>query len=238
MPQVRRAYKRLALQLHPDKAASAVRLAPRCAGRGSPLYEAAAAAQRLQERATWLFKLLGEPGWLALGLTRGGVQASLPLCKLCTLHPPTHPPPSHPPIPSPGEANEVLSDASKRRELDHALRCAAASSRGSASPFGASSSGFGSYGGGGYGAYGAGGYGTGYGGGGYGGGYGGFGSYSSYGAGSDEDEGFGSYFGGRRYGSGGGAGGARGGASGARGGSGRSGYGSGGGGSSRYWGFY
>ncbi len=57
--QVRRTYKKLALQLHPDKAASAVRLAPRCAGCGSAPFEALAAQGRLQERATWLFKLLG-----------------------------------------------------------------------------------------------------------------------------------------------------------------------------------
>ncbi|KAI7843595.1 hypothetical protein COHA_002837 [Chlorella ohadii] len=83
--EVRRAYKKLALQLHPDKAASAVRLAPRCAGCGSAPFEALAAQGRLQERATWLFKLLGE-------------------------------------------ASDVLSDASKRRELDHALRAAAGGS--------------------------------------------------------------------------------------------------------------
>ena len=59
--QVRRTYKKLALQLHPDKAASAVRPAPRCAGCGSAPFEAQAAQGRLQERATWLFKLLGAP---------------------------------------------------------------------------------------------------------------------------------------------------------------------------------
>lgn len=58
--QVRRAYKKLALQLHPDKAASACRVAARCCGCGSAAFEAQAAMERLSERATWLFKLLGE----------------------------------------------------------------------------------------------------------------------------------------------------------------------------------
>ena len=60
---MRRIYKKLALQLHPDKAATIVRLAPRCAGCGSAPFEALAAQARLQERATWLFKLLGALGW-------------------------------------------------------------------------------------------------------------------------------------------------------------------------------
>jgi hypothetical protein len=60
-PQVRRAYRRLALQLHPDKAVAACRYATRCAGCGAPAFDAEEAQARLQDRATWLFKLLG--GW-------------------------------------------------------------------------------------------------------------------------------------------------------------------------------
>lgn len=136
----------------------------------------------------------------------------------------------------------MLSDTSKRRALDHALRMAQASSRGSPSPFAASSAyGAAGYGAGGYGAagYGAAGYG------GYGAGMGGFGTYSNYGGGSDEDEGFdySTFFSGRRYGGSGGAarGGsargasgaspfARGGSSGSRAGAGAS--------TGRYWGYY
>ena len=62
-PQVRKAYKKLALQLHPDKSTSVCRVVTRCCGRGSPAFEAAQAQARLSERATWLFKLLGECVW-------------------------------------------------------------------------------------------------------------------------------------------------------------------------------
>ncbi|KAL4440410.1 hypothetical protein ABPG75_003411 [Micractinium tetrahymenae] len=158
---VRRAYKKLALQLHPDKAVATCRVAARCCGCGTPAFAAAAAQERLSERATWLFKLLGE-------------------------------------------ANEVLSDASKRRDLDAAL---ASASSAYARP-GGFSSWYGdgdsdeeaeAYFGGGFfgrrgspqqgrrgGGYGGGGYGGGYGGSyGYGGGYGGYGygGRSQYGAG-------------------------------------------------------
>lgn len=153
--EVRRTYKKLALQLHPDKAASAVRLAPCCAGCGSAPFEAQAAQGRLQERATWLFKLLGE-------------------------------------------ANEVLSDASKRRELDHALRTAAggnahSSGRGGFSSyygdsdddisemFNSFNSMFGRRAGGGSGGFGGGSRPSGYGYGGY--GAGGYGAYGGYGGG-------------------------------------------------------
>ena len=123
---MRRAYKRLALQLHPDKAAAAVRLAPRCCGCGTAAYESVAAQERLAERATWLFKLLGEfigGGGLnavaVAGLQEGSVDWAWP-----PLQP--RPLPLPPPLYCTGEANEVLCDAGKRRELDHALRMAAA----------------------------------------------------------------------------------------------------------------
>ena len=70
-PQVRKSYKRLALQLHPDKSASACRVTARCCGSGSAAYEAAGAAERLRDRATWLFKLLG--AWLYC----------TPICSVC-----------------------------------------------------------------------------------------------------------------------------------------------------------
>lgn len=156
--QVRRTYKKLALQLHPDKAASAVRLAPRCAGCGSAPFEALAAQGRLQERATWLFKLLGEaaewhgigwhgvrssavwaPGW------RAGWRAQHTCPKASSVSQHQQPPCVKLPCPSAGEANDVLSDASKRRELDAALRAAAGGSSHSGR------GGFGSYSG--YGAH-------------------------------------------------------------------------------------
>ena len=58
---VRKVYKKLALQLHPDKSTSACRFASKICSTGAELTEPAAALQRrLQDGATWLFKCLGE----------------------------------------------------------------------------------------------------------------------------------------------------------------------------------
>lgn len=176
--QVRRSYKKLALQLHPDKAATVCRVVQRCCGCGSLAFESAAAPGRLQERATWLFKLLGAPACppagacpALLGLPRPCAALAAPFHLhdiSAAAHPPSRPSAaSLPPAPPAGEASEVLSDPGKRRDLDHSLSMfgGAASSH----PYGA----------------------------------GGFGSYSSFYQDDDDDEQlFSSYFGGvfgRRY---------------------------------------
>jgi hypothetical protein len=87
----------MALQLHPDKAASACRVATRCCGCGSVAFETVAAQERMQERATWLFKLLG--GWVggraaarlslecAVWMFAACCRLSLEICcMLCMLH--------------------------------------------------------------------------------------------------------------------------------------------------------
>ena len=59
--EVRKAYKQLALKLHPDKATSSCRVSFRVTTVGAELSHPAAEIQhRLQENATWLFKFLGE----------------------------------------------------------------------------------------------------------------------------------------------------------------------------------
>lgn len=59
--EVRRAYKKLALLLHPDKSASSCRVAERLGSKGvlvaGPVKDA---QERVREAATWLFKCLGE----------------------------------------------------------------------------------------------------------------------------------------------------------------------------------
>jgi len=63
--QVRKSYKKLALQLHPDKSITACRVSFNLCGSGSSggseLTEPAAATQRrLEDGASWIFKCLGE----------------------------------------------------------------------------------------------------------------------------------------------------------------------------------
>ena len=59
--EARKAYKKLALQLHPDKAATACKVADALGAAGSRLAEPTAATQaRLGDAATWVFKCLGE----------------------------------------------------------------------------------------------------------------------------------------------------------------------------------
>lgn len=58
--QVRKAYKRLALQMHPDKAASSCRYSCQLGEGGAVVLSVAAAQGRLQEDAKWLFQCLGE----------------------------------------------------------------------------------------------------------------------------------------------------------------------------------
>lgn len=79
--QVRKAYKRLALQLHPDKSASMCRFTARF-GRAGALVAAAEEVQcRLRERASWLFSCLGKATHWALLLIRRS-HISLMLCIL------------------------------------------------------------------------------------------------------------------------------------------------------------
>jgi hypothetical protein len=57
--QMKRAYRKLALKLHPDKAASSVQIDNRLGETGIVL-EDIKLKQNIVDRATWLFKLIGE----------------------------------------------------------------------------------------------------------------------------------------------------------------------------------
>ncbi len=59
---MRKAYKRLALQLHPDKSVSACRYSVQLTEAGARVLPVAEVQQRLQDDAKWLFQCLGEPG--------------------------------------------------------------------------------------------------------------------------------------------------------------------------------
>ena len=57
--QMKRAYRKLALKLHPDKAASSVQMDNRL-GETGIVFQDLAIKQSIVDRATWLFKLIGE----------------------------------------------------------------------------------------------------------------------------------------------------------------------------------
>ena len=122
---VRKAYKKMALALHPDKLSFGGYTA-QLGSTGSRLADVAEAAQaRLQEGASWLFKCLGEqccgggreqaPFW---GRLSAAVACREGYCR--NRH--AHSRPSFSCWHDAAEASEVLADPEKRRELDLELQ--------------------------------------------------------------------------------------------------------------------